>query len=112
MINEKLYEQSTFPFTFSFSTIGASYFIWGYSYAKTAKTEDIHLYVDSTNALSSLEKAVFNVPHICVSSLYGTALSWYQNYYREGINGKNSWKLSTSTSLGNFVLASSGQFSL
>ena len=70
MMNEELYDQSTYAFSFSLIDIVASSFIWGYSYAKASKTEDIHLYVDSTNALSSSQKAVFNVPHICVSSLY------------------------------------------
>ena len=77
MMNEELYDQSTYAFSFSLTNIGASSFIWGYSYAKASKTEDIHLYVDSTNALSSSQKAVFNVPHICVSSLEWSSTSWH-----------------------------------
>jgi hypothetical protein len=77
MMNEELYDQNTYSFSFSLIDIGASSFIWGYSYAKASKTEDIHLFVDSTNALSSSQKAVFNVPHICVSSLYGISGTWF-----------------------------------
>jgi hypothetical protein len=77
MMNEELYEQSNYPFSFSLTNIGASSFIWGYSYAKASKTEDIHVYVDATNALSSTELVVFNIPHICVSSWYGIVGTWY-----------------------------------
>jgi hypothetical protein len=71
MVNEELYDQSTYTgYTFSLTDITAIPFIWGYSYAKASKTEDIYFYIDNTNAgLSPAEKAVFNVPHICVSSL-------------------------------------------
>ena len=73
MVNEELYDQSILSFSYSLINIAASSFIWGYSYAKTSKSEDIHLYVDATNALSSSETAIFNVPHICVSSLSSAA---------------------------------------
>ena len=71
MVNEELYDKITYtPFSFSLTNIAAVSFIWGYSYAKTSKAEDIHIYIDSTNSgLSPAEKAIFNVPHICVSSL-------------------------------------------
>ena len=69
MVNEELYDTYTGG-SFSLINIAASSFIWGYSYAKASKTEDINFYIDNTNAgLSPAEKAVFNVPHICVSSL-------------------------------------------
>lgn len=111
-MNEELFDQSTYSFSFSFINIGTSSFIWGYSYAKASKAEDIHLYVDSTSASSSSEKAIFNVPHICVSSLHGIVGTWQQNLWREGITGKKSWKLGTSTPLTNFVVTSTGSFSL
>jgi hypothetical protein len=79
MVNEELYDKITYtPFSFSLTNIAAVSFIWGYSYAKTSKTEDIHFYVDSTNSgLSPAEMAIFNVPHICVSSLSYAAGDWY-----------------------------------
>lgn len=77
MVNEELYDTYA-PFSFSLTNIAAVSFIWGYSYAKTSKTEDIHIYVDSTNSgLSPAEIAIFNVPHICVSSLSYAAGDWY-----------------------------------
>jgi len=56
--------------------IPASSFIWGYSYAKISKTEDIHFYVDAATELSATKTESFNVPHICVDSLFGTAGNW------------------------------------
>jgi hypothetical protein len=78
MVNDELYDQSTYatPFTFSLINIGPFSRIWGYSYAKTSKTEDIHLYVDATSALLSSDTASFNIPHICVSSLFNANAGW------------------------------------
>jgi len=78
MVNEELYEQSTYatPFTFSLIDIGSFSIIWGYSYAKTSKTEDIHLYFDATSESLSLDTASFNIPHICVSSLFNANAGW------------------------------------
>jgi len=53
MVNEELYDQSILSFSYSLINIGAFSLIWGYSYAKTSKTEDIYLYIDATNELSS-----------------------------------------------------------
>ncbi len=97
MMNEELYEQSTFSFTFTLTTIAANSFIWGYSYAKSAKAEDINIYVDSSTQSLTTESLTFNIPHICINSLYNAAGTWDQNFYREYINGKNSWKVGTTT---------------
>jgi hypothetical protein len=72
LMNEELYLQTAFSFSYMPTILAPNKFIWGNSYAKAAKAEDIRIYVDYTNQLGS-KKASFNVPHVCTDSIFATS---------------------------------------